>query len=210
MTDFGLITSILGGECDEIVFEVQKLAEQFRETNFFGSPVAFPYAHLGYAMVCMGRIDLLSAYWKGDTGKQTARMRDFMNSYLDPAKSDEHRIMIQMFRHTLMHTGGLRFLYDKNNHARYTWRLHFMEFPAPYRHYTITREDPRHQDQLLAPVVSTGSTVQDTRAMNVEIVHFALDVREASRKYCDDLKVNTALQANYEKVSPKITIQELP
>jgi hypothetical protein len=75
---------------------------------------------------------------------QTPRMQGFMERYLDAQKADEHRVAIQLMRHTLMHTGSLRFLYDEKNETGYTWRIHFGDtFPTSIGHYTLTAEDPQ-------------------------------------------------------------------
>jgi hypothetical protein len=63
-------------------------------------------------MACMGQIDLMSKCEWGPVEpprNQTPRMQGFMERYLDAQKADEHRVAIQLMRHTLMHTGALRF-----------------------------------------------------------------------------------------------------
>jgi hypothetical protein len=52
-------------------------------------------------------------------------MQLFMESYIDENKIEEHRVAIQLMRHTLMHTGALRYPYDEKNKVAYTWQTYF-------------------------------------------------------------------------------------
>ena len=162
-------------------------------------------------MACMGKIDLLSAYWQGEVTSrgQTVRMRSFMDRYLHPGRTEENRVAVQMFRHTLMHTGALRFLYDKTNDVKYTWRVHFgFTFPPNVRHYSITTEDARYQEMLKAVPVSTASSSSKIRALNLGIIHLVSDLKRGLTAYLADLETDLVLQTNYQKASPKILIQE--
>jgi hypothetical protein len=51
-----------------------------------------------------------------------------------------------MLRHTLMHTGALRYLYDPDSKIAYTWRVYFDDLPGSVAHYTLTQIDPAYQD----------------------------------------------------------------
>jgi hypothetical protein len=71
----------------------------------------FRHAFFGYLMACMGQIDVMSLCMFGPDekpGDQTRRMQRLMEEYLDADKGEEHRVAIQLMRHTLMHTGALR------------------------------------------------------------------------------------------------------
>lgn len=211
MPDVLRVRENLTKEFDTLEFEVAKLVETFKATNFFGHQSNFPHAHYGYLTVCMGKIDLLSSFWTGKVGQgsdQTKRMIAFMERHLHPGKTAEHRVAVQMFRHTLMHTGALRFLYNKNTDIRYTWRVFFGEGLSPGEHYTTTTHDPQYQDQLMALGVSTGSTTPRVDSLNVSIELFAADVKRAITAYLDDLAADPQLQANYDLAHPKIIIQE--
>jgi hypothetical protein len=157
MPDIERVKEELTRELEILEFETSTLARVFAETGFFGHVRNFPNAHHGYLMTCMGRIDVLSSYWSGRVGSrdQTQRMISFMDRYLYPGRVEEHRVAVQMFRHTLMHTGALRFLYDRASDTRYAWRVYFGEGLRPAWHYRITTEDEQHQEQLRALPVST-------------------------------------------------------
>ena len=147
MRDINQVKKELTAEMESLVFETATLARVFKETNFHGHPKAFPNAHYGYLMACMGKIDVLSAYHDGRVTAygQTQRMISFMDRYLYPGRSEEHKVAVKMFRHTLMHTGALRFIYDPATDTRYTWRVHLDDQLPPASHYTVTIEDSRYR-----------------------------------------------------------------
>lgn len=168
-----------------LAYEVNALAQRFdEEPKFYGDNRNFPHAHYGYLMACMGQIDVMSKceFGPGEPhGGQTPRMREFMLRYLHPNKADEHRVAIKLMRHTLMHTGALRPLYDKDAQVAYTWRLHFGDtLPSGFTHYTLTVEDSAHQQELLAAV--PGPVVK-VRALNIRLTAFAADVVRAALDY---------------------------
>jgi len=200
----------LSRELEVLELEVSTLSRVFDETRFFGHPSNFPNAHYGYLMACMGKIDVLSSFWSGQLGSrgQTCRMILFMDRYLHPGRHEEHQVAVQMFRHTLMHTGSLRFLYNRTTKTRYTWRVYFGEGLRPEWHYRITTEDERYQDQLRALAVSTGSTSSTIKVLNASVPRFVGDLNHAAQAYLSEFETDSRLQANYDKVLPRILIQE--
>jgi hypothetical protein len=210
MTDVARVKADLAREMDVLEFEVSTLARLFGETQFFNHASNFPNAHYGYLMTCMGRIDVLSSYWSGQVGShgQTRRMIDFMDRYLYPGRADEHQVSVQLFRHTLMHTGALRFIYDRTNDTRYTWRVFFGEGLRPEWHYRITTEDEQYQDQLRSPIISTGSTTSACKALNVSIPRLIADLSRSNLRYLSEFEADPVLQANYDAAYPRIIIQE--
>lgn len=191
-------------------FEVATLAKLFSETKFFGDNRNFPHAHYGYLMACMGQIDLLSKceYGKGEPpGRQTERMLSFMKRYLDAHKVDEHRVAVQLMRHTLMHTGALRYLYDEATETAYTWRIHFGDtFPGQFGHYTLSDETSNYQDDVINAVAGTVTTVM---ALNVQMTAFAGDIERVSHDYTTAVSSDLSLQAKCEAVYPTIRVQPL-
>jgi hypothetical protein len=210
MFDYTWIRNQLTLEIGLLEFEVMTLQRVFTETRFFRHPNNFPHAHFGYLMACMGRIDVLSAYWTGGVGSagQTARMRKFLDRYLAPGKAEENRVAVQMFRHSLMHTGGLRYLYDRRHDIKYTWRVYFTSLPDGIGHYTVTTEDRANAGELATFAVSTGSKTSVIRALNVGIVPLVQDIKRAQQAYLADLATDATLQSNYRAVAPRVLIQE--
>lgn len=191
--------------------EIASLATLFSQTAFLGNNRNFSHAHYGYLMACMGQIDLMSKCEWGPNeprGNQTPRMQSFMERYLDAQKVDEHRVAIQLTRHTLMHTGALRFLYEPSTGTAYTWRIHFGDtFPSPqFGHYTLTTEDQAYHNELLASVSGNVSAV---RALNLQITQFAADVLQVAKDYTTKMTTNSTLQTNCEGAYPAIQVQIL-
>lgn len=100
-------------------FEVETLATCFAGNGFFGDSNNFRHGHYGYLMTCLAQVDVLSVYEKGVIShrNQTPRMQGFLDRYLRPGRSEEHRVAIELFRHKLMHTGALRYVYDTTTHT---------------------------------------------------------------------------------------------
>jgi hypothetical protein len=210
MPDVERVKEELTRELKVLEFEILTLARVFAETSFFGHVRNFPNAHHGYLMTCMGRIDVLSSYWSGRVGSrgQTQRMILFMDRYLHPGRIEEHRVAVQMFRHTLMHTGALQFLYNRTTDTRYTRRVYFGEGLRPEWHYRITTEDEQYQEQLRALPVSTGSANSVIKALNVSITRFIGDLSHALQVFLTEFEADASLQANYDNAHPQIVIQE--
>lgn len=208
--DFHEIASEISGTVDALNYEVKTLAKRFAENGFFGDKRHFPHAHHGYIMACMGQLDLMSKceFGPGEPpGGQTPRMKSFMERYLDAQKTDEHRVAIQLMRHTLMHTGALRYLYEKKTETAYTWRIHFDgTFPTHFGHYTLTIEDPTYQDHLLAAVNAKVTTV---KALNIWLTAFAEDIQRVAKTYTEAMDTDPVLRNNCEQVYPTIRVQPL-
>lgn len=173
-------------------------------------PAKSKFLIYGCVMACMAQIDLLSKYEYGlgePQGGQTARMRRFMERYIDPNKTAEHRVAVQLFRHTLMHTGELRYLYDQADETAYTWRVHFSDrFPAKTSHYTLTPEDHQYQADLLSAVQGTVRTIL---AFNLNINELAADVQRATESFTARMRSDPALQNACEAAFPEVHVQPL-
>jgi hypothetical protein len=127
--------------------------------------------------------------------------------YLDAQKADEHRVAIQLMRHTLMHTGSLRFLHDEKTETGYTWRIHFGDtFPTSIGHYTLTAEDPQYQGVLRAAV---NAKVVGVKALNVQLTAFAADILRVAKAYTATLDRDPTLQSKCEGAYPNIRVQQL-
>lgn len=108
-----------------------------------------------------------------------------------------------------MHTGELRFLYNKAANSAYTWRVHFGHSLPANLHYSITVEDERHQDVLRAAAASKLSGTLVFKALNIEIVRLASDLKKSLAAYLSGLETDTNLQSNALKVHPNLLIQEV-
>lgn len=162
-------------------------------------------------MVCMSKIDLISLYWEGHNGMhQTERMISFMDKYLHPGKSEENRVAVQMFRHTLMHTGELRFLYNEETKSAFTWRVHFGDKLPSDLHYSITVENKQYQNSLLSAVGEKviGKTI--CKSLNLSILKFVSDLKICTARYLDDFEIDPILRTNYVKAHQHVIVQKIP
>jgi hypothetical protein len=208
--DSNEIASEIVANAKALDYEVATLAKCFKENRFFGDDRNFPHAHYGYIMACMGQLDLMSKCEFGlgePQGGQTPRMQSFTERYLDAQKADEHRVAIQLMRHTLMHTGALRYLYEEQTQTAYTWRIHFDDtFPTQFGHYTLTVEDPTYQDHLLAAVNGKVATV---KALNIRLTVFSAEILRVAETYTAAMIADPTLRNNCELVYPTIRVQPL-
>src|SRR5690349_8973240 len=125
MIDLSAIRLEMTEEIDQLEFEINHLWKLFRETNFFDDKENFRYAHYGYMMNMMSRVDLLAQLWKGRRGGNTGDMVAFLDAYVQPGKHDASVVAVKMWRHVLMHTSAARFLEDQRTGNIYTWQLYF-------------------------------------------------------------------------------------
>lgn len=166
----------------------------------------FRHATFGYLMACMGQIDVMSLCMFGPDkkkGDQTKRMQRFMEEYIDPTKVEQHRVAIQLFRHTLMHTGALNYQYDETRKIAYTWQVYFGDSAASKRkHYTLKVEEPAHQAHLLE--AGQGRPVETIKALNFRLIVFAETVLDAAQAWDAAMRADKEMQSrcvsNYSKV----------
>lgn len=106
-----------------------------------------------------------------------------------------------------MHTGTLRYVYEKSTQTAYTLRIHFGDsFPGQFRHYTLSDETSNYTDAVIKAVTGTVTTVM---ALNVQLTAFAADVERVARAYTAALSGDPELQAKGEVVYPKLRVQIL-
>lgn len=188
-------------------FEVETLTACFAENNFFGDPNNFRHGHYGYLMTCLAQIDVLSVYEKGviKRKEQTPRMQSFLDRHLRSGRSEEHRVAIELFRHKLMHTGALRYVYDTTTNTAYTWRVYFTDAVSiKARHFTLSLEDMAHQQDLLSYAPALPSTI---KALNIHIPSLAADINNVSESYVTAMLADPALQQKVQDVYPLIRLQ---
>lgn len=202
----------VGVNFDEIAEEIRSNAVALRQevvavAEFLdGREHLFRHANFGYLMACMGQIDVMSFCMFGpdeESGDQTRRMQRFMEEYIDADKVEEHRVAIQLMRHTLMHTGALRYQYDDTRKIAYTWQVYFGDSSSSDReHNTATPEEHVYQDHLLE--AAEGRPVDAIKALNFRLIFFAEAVVRAANAWDDAMRADKEMQAlcvsNYSTV----------
>jgi len=191
--------------------EVSLLSGLFEQTRFLGDASNLPHAHYGYLMATLGQIDTLSVCnGAGPRPGQTSRMVAFLETYVRPGKADTHRVVVQMLRHTLMHTGALRYLYDSGSMTAYTWRVYFGDLPVGVAHYTVTQLDPTHQDDVLETAQMAGLAPTSIATLNISLMVLTEDLVRGAKKFVDVMLADQAKRALIEAVYPTIQMQAHP
>ncbi len=141
----------------------------------------FPYTLYGYMMALFARVDLLSAYRKGDgsTNGQMRRMIDFMEEYMSRDR-EASSVAVHMWQHKLMHTSEPRCLYDECIGKVCRWLLHWADHIPPNRHLTFVE-------------------TSESRILNLQLLYVLEDLKKGIVKYVADLSTDLVLQDNYKK-----------
>lgn len=137
----------------------------------------FPNILYGLVMGVMSRIDLASCYYDNNSKPQTKRMVSFLNKYMTD-KNELNSVLVNMWRHQLMHTSSPREFTDNNSNIRYRWLLHWREHLPIEMHYTF---------------VEAGNS----KIINIGLIYLIDQLTQAFKKYLDDLNQSKALQMNY-------------
>ena len=180
----------------------------FEQTGFLGDGSNLPHAHYGYLMATLGQIDTLSVCDRGGSRRdQTKRMVAFLETYVRPGSIEMHRVVVQMLRHTLMHTGALRYLYDCGNTTAYTWRVYFGDLPAGVAHYTVTQLDPTYKDDVLETARLAGLAPTSIAALNISLVALTEDLVRGAKTFVAVMLADQTKRALTEAEYPKIQMQ---
>ena len=175
---------------DAFIREVERVYTDLVLPNWDGELHGFTNTLYGYMMVVFAQIDLLSAYWRGDTSTrgQTNRMVDFVQRYMG-YKREVASVAIQMWRHKLMHTSKPRYLHDKRTGKVYRWLLHWGEHLPESQHCTF-------------------SETSDSRILNLGLLYLVEDLKKGAESYLVDLSATLLLQSCYEKASKELDSYE--
>ena len=162
--------------------EVEKIYSTFVLPHWGDELHGFTETLYGYMMSVVARIDLLSAYWKGNTATrgQTRRMVEFMDTYVSQ-NHEANSVAVKTWRHLLMHTSRPRQVRDERTGKVYRWLPHWGEHLPPDQHYTFTE------------------TI-DSKTLNLGLIYLIGDLKKGIEKYLVDLSVEPLLQSNYDRV----------
>jgi hypothetical protein len=135
-------------------------------------------------------------------------MIDFLATFVYPLPQHRnvHSVVVKMFRHSLMHTGALRFAYDEVEEVGYTWRVQFGVLPGNLDHYSIEVVDPKYQDQLLT-ALSPSCTLKEIRAINISIPVLVDNLYGGISRYLQQRRVDSGLQAKYMATEAVMVMQ---
>jgi hypothetical protein len=137
----------------------------------------FPDILYGLVMGVMSRIDLVSCYYDNNSKPQTKRMVKFLNKYVAD-ENELNSVLINMWRHQLMHTSSPREFTGTNSNIRYRWLLHWREHLPIEMHYTF---------------IESGNS----KILNIGLIYLIDQLTDAITKYLEELNQQVNLQTNY-------------
>ena len=109
----------------------------------WGSPDrhGYPRTLYGFVMNVMSLVDRLSCYRDGEAGNdQTKRMRGLL---IEAGYSSESAaVCVQLWRHTLMHTGLPATVTESKTGVAYRWLLHWADHLPREQHMTLSDIGP--------------------------------------------------------------------
>lgn len=178
--DMGTASTTLLDGIEALEREVQMVYSNLVLPGWVGPLHGYQHTLYGYMMVCFGRIDRVSAHWRGTTSDQSPRMIQFMEKYL----SREHEacsLAVQIWRHKLMHTGEPRSLCGGPDRIVYCWLLHWGEHLPIEQHFTF-------------------SSTAGAKVLNLALLYLIGDLKAGVQTYLNDLARDRTLQQNFVKV----------
>lgn len=189
---------MINNSCSETLIEIQDLHCEVvdiyqRVVQPLHSEQAFTQTLYGYMHRVFAYVDLLSAYWCGsDSGKQTLRMVDFMETYFGSNRR-AHNLAIAVWRHKLVHTAQPRTLLDSKTGStiHYMIQWHAEQMPAHQPHYSII------------PFAS-GEEV-----FNVGLIPLCEDLARSAHAFVADIAGSSKLQKHETAFGKKLTTYSL-
>ena len=111
--------------------EAEYLYNKLIGPGLLGDLNNFPHTLYGLVVAAFSRIDLYSAYYVGSLKSPiTNRMTEFMVSFMG-IDEKAARVAVEMFRHSIVHTGIPRPSSDKTSGVRFLWLLHWGDDHLP-------------------------------------------------------------------------------
>lgn len=148
----------------------------------------FPRTLYGYLMASFSIIDLLSHHRYSDPS-QTTRMRSFLHDYMG-APPEAAAVAVQLWRHTLMHTGNPRAVIDQASGRMFRWLLHWREHLPREQHMQFQRTD--------------GESI-----LNVGLMYLVEDLAAALSRTFADAANSAELRDRFLRVSKDLSTQKL-
>jgi hypothetical protein len=176
-------------ELERLASEAETLLHSIVKPGWGGSQHGMPDTLYGYLMGLFARIDLYSAYWRGSYERQSARMVDFMVTYMQVGRV-EGWLALHFWRHKLMHTSAPREVRGKFSGRSFRWLLHWSDDSLP-----------RHQHFQFQC---------NGQVLNLSLIGLIDDTRRALRAYMEALAADPDLQSNYDAVELELASYEVP
>lgn len=175
--------SYLLSEIDRLAQEVEVVKHRLVLPGWLGPQHGLPDALYGYIMGLFARVDLMSAYWHGSFANQSVRMVDFLSRFMQGDRTI-NSILVQVWRHKLMHTSSPRAIRDQQAGKTYRWLLHWGDEHLP-RELHLTFQ-PNGEN------------------LNMSLTGLIHGVREATSEYLIELNTSQALMAKYDLIETEL------
>ncbi len=150
------------------------------------------YAPFPALLYCFSTIDLLGSLLEGDASRKADTsnnskryMKIFMNYTIE-----QTNLLIDIFRHKLVHLAQPQFVYTDNQGKKITWRYYH---DNPEKHLRIDKLDIKIN-------VTFTYNIHATYQFNLGIIQFMLDIKdsvERSNGYLNALETNPSYQTNF-------------
>lgn len=176
--------SDIASQLDRLEKEILAVYENLVLPTWGQEMHGFPQTLYGYMMEVFSYIDLLSAHWKGDENNQTKRMIEFMNKYICDA-TEANSVLVQIWRHKLMHTSRPRALKNEETNKKYYWLLHWYKHLPEDHHFSFNE-------------------TSDRKILNIGLVYLVRDLKGALNKFSMDLDNSQKLVENFESHSKRL------
>ena len=179
----------LCSELNRLAAEVDTVLQTLVIPGWGGPHHGLPDTLYGFLMGTFSRIDLYSAYWKGNFDRQSVRMVDFMVLYMNVGHA-EATLALYFWRHKLMHTSAPRELYGATTGRGYRWLLHWSD-----------EHLPREQHFQFQP---------NGQILNLSLVGLIDNTKQALNSYLASLAGDSLLEMNFDKVESELCSYKVP
>lgn len=171
-------------ELERLDTEARSIYRELVLPNWGKELHGFPDTLYGFMTGLFARVDMASAYWKGNFDSQTLRMVGFMDLYVS-SNREANSVAVQMWRHKLMHTSQPRYLRNEKIGKTYRWLLHWWTHLPAEQHYTFVE-------------------TSDSRILNIGLVYLISDLRRGIERFLHDLQGSVDLQVRFKQVDHEL------
>lgn len=171
-------------ELERLKVESRTVYESLVLPGWGGAQHGLPDTLYGYLMGVFARLDLASAYRVGTEERQSARMVEFMTVYVNPDRL-VNSVLVQVWRHKLMHTASPRALVDRARGVTYRWLLHWGD-----------EHLPREQHMRFQ---ANGEIV------NLSLFGLLDDVERSFHSYVIELNSDPVLQQKFDRIEQTLS-----
>jgi hypothetical protein len=172
----------------ELQMEVQHIYTTQIGSGLNGILNNLPHTLYGYVMATFSHIDLISSYNLGTRNVSiNTRMVHFLVRYMG-VDENISRILIEMFRHNIVHTSSPRPSTNRTTGITYRWLLHWSDDQLPREQlFTIQEHEP---------------------IINLSLTGLLETTISGLKRYLDELDQSSDLQEKFDAVDAQLRTNE--